>query len=78
VAKRSSRMGGIAGSLWVPSRVFCALMDETVIIKASVEALFCMLCILVNVKGSRGAESWTAGYKLSLWEVCRACRLATC
>jgi hypothetical protein len=76
VAERSSRMGGIAESLWVSGRVFYTLVDETVIIKAGGETLFSMLCILVNGKGSRSAAFWRAGHKLSLWEVCRACRQA--
>jgi hypothetical protein len=66
VAERSSEMGNTAGSLWVPGRVFCALVDETVIMKAGSEALFNVLCVLVNEKGSRNAGTWRAGHKLSL------------
>jgi hypothetical protein len=50
-------MGGIAMSLLIPGRVFWTLMDETVIIIAGSEALFSVLCVLVNGKGSRGAGS---------------------
>jgi hypothetical protein len=50
-------MGGITRSLLIQEKVFHALVDETVIIKAGSEALFSVFCILINGKGSRGAGS---------------------
>jgi hypothetical protein len=73
----SSGMGGIAESLWVPGKVFCAYVNETVIMKAGGEALFSMLCVLINRKSSRSTGFCRAGYKLSLWEVCGASEQAT-
>jgi hypothetical protein len=70
----SSRMGGIARSLWIQDRVFFTFVDETVIIIAGSEALFSILGVLVNGKGSRDARSCSAGYRLSPWEVCGAYR----
>jgi hypothetical protein len=62
--------------VWIPARDFCALMDETVIIIVGGKALFSVLCVLVNGKGSSGAGSSRAGHRVTPWEVYGACRWA--
>jgi hypothetical protein len=58
-------MDGIARSLGIPGKVFCPFVDETVIIIAGSEALFNMLCVLVNGKHSRSTRSCRASHSLS-------------
>jgi hypothetical protein len=62
---RLSGMGGIARSLWILDRVFYAFIDETVIIIAGGEALFHVLYILINGKGSRSPGPCRTRHRLS-------------